>query len=79
MPKNDEEIRKSVKKYEESLSDSERNPNVQKDVEQLIERAAQTLPVSLGKQPRRGGYSGKQTHLRNTEGTSAKHSGKSHQ
>ena len=49
MPKNDEEIRKSIKKYEELLPDSERNPHAKEDVEKLIERAAQPLPEELGK------------------------------
>jgi hypothetical protein len=38
MPdKSDEEIRKSIKKYEESLPDSGRNPNAQQDTERLID------------------------------------------
>jgi quinol monooxygenase YgiN len=41
MPnKSDEEIRKSIKHFEESLPESERNPDTQKDTEHLIERAA---------------------------------------
>lgn len=79
MPKSDEDIRKSIRKYEESLHDSERNPHAKEDVEKLIERASQPLPAEPGKLPRRGGYSDKQTRLRKTEGTSAKHSDKSHQ
>jgi hypothetical protein len=45
MPdKPDEEIRKSIKRFEESLSESERNPDAQENTERLIERAAQPLP-----------------------------------
>jgi hypothetical protein len=45
MPdKPDEEIRKSIKRFEESLPDSELNPDAQENTERLIERAAQPLP-----------------------------------
>jgi len=45
MPdKPDEEIRKSIKRFEESLPESERNPDAQENTERLIERAAQPLP-----------------------------------
>lgn len=71
MPdKSDEEIRKSIKKYEESLPDSERNPSVEDDTKRLIERASQPLLTKPGKQPRRDGYSDTQTRSRNTEDTS---------
>ena len=76
--KSDEEIRKSIKKYEESLLDSERNPNVQEDVERTIERASQPLPSVQEKQPRRGDYTDTQTRSRKAEDTSAKHSDTSH-
>ena len=78
MPKDEEEIRKSISKYEESLSDAERNPGVQKDVENLIERAAQPLVVKRGKPRRSGGYTDTQTHSHNTEDTSDSHSDTSH-
>ncbi len=71
MPdKSDEEIRKSIKKYEESLPDSERNPNVQKDVEETIERASQPLPTKPEKQQPDGDYTDTQTHSHKTEDTS---------
>lgn len=71
MPdKSDEEIRRSIKKYEESLPDSERNPNVQEDVERLIERAARPLPSKQGKPQPGGDYTDTQTHSHNTEDTS---------
>ena len=71
MPdKSDEEIRKSIKKYEEELPDSERNPNVQKDVEGIIERASQPFPAKPEKQQHPDGYIDTQTHSRNTEDTS---------
>lgn len=71
MPdKSDEEIRKSIKKYEEGLPDSERNPNVQKDVEEAIERASQPLPSKPEKPRRPDGYTDTQTRSRNTEDTS---------
>jgi hypothetical protein len=71
MPdKSDEEIRKSIKKYEESLPDFERNPNAQEDAERLIERAAQPLPAKPEKQQHPDGYSDKQTRSRNIEDTS---------
>ena len=44
MPdKPDEEIRKSIKRFEESLPESEHDPDAQEDTERLIERAAQPL------------------------------------
>lgn len=71
MPnRSDEEIRKSIKQYEESLSESERNPNVQKDVERTIERASQPLPPKPEKQQPDDGYTGKQTRSRKAEDTS---------
>lgn len=71
MPnKSDEEIRASIKQYEESLPESERNPNVQEDVERTIERASQPLPSKPEKQPRRGDYTDTQTHSHKTEDTS---------
>ncbi len=80
MPKkSDEEIRKSINKYDESLPESERNPNVKKDVERLIERAAQPLSAKPGKPRRPGGYNDRQTHPRKTVDTSEKRSDTSHQ
>ena len=71
MPdKSDEEIRKSIKKYEESLPDSERNPNVEDDTKHLIERASQPLPAKPEKQQRRDDYNDTQTHSHKTEDTS---------
>jgi hypothetical protein len=71
MPdKSDEEIRKSIKKYEESLPDSERNPNVEDDTKRLIERASQPLPAKPEKQQPDDGYTDTQTHSHNTEDTS---------
>ena len=71
MPdKSDEEIRESIKKYEELLPDSERNPNAEDDTKRLIERASQPLPVKPEKQQPGGDYSDTQTRSRNTEDTS---------
>ena len=71
MPnKSDDEIRKSIKKYEESLPDSERNSNAEDDTKRLIERASWPLPVKLEKQQPDGGYTDTQTHSHNTEDTS---------
>ena len=70
MPKSDEDIRKSIKNYEEFLPESERNPHAKEDIEQLIERASQPLPLKPEKLPRRGGYNDKQTHSHNIEDTS---------
>lgn len=68
MPhKSDEEIRKSIKQYEETLPDTEKNPNVQADVERTIERASQPLPTKPEKQPRLGDYTDTQTRSHNTE------------
>lgn len=68
--KSDEEIRNSIKQFEETLSDAEKNPNVQADVERTIERASQPLPVKPEKQPRPGDYTDTRTHLHSTEDTS---------
>lgn len=71
MPdKPDEEIRKNIKKYEESLPDSERNPTVQEDTERLIERAAKPVPKDADKSRPDERYSEKQTRSRKAEGTS---------
>jgi hypothetical protein len=71
MPdKSDEEIRESIKKYEESLPDSERNPNVEDDTKRLIERAAQPLPTKPEKQQPDDDYNDRQTHSHKTEDTS---------
>jgi HAD superfamily hydrolase (TIGR01484 family) len=75
--KSDDEIRKSIKRYERPLPEFERNPNVQADVEKLIERASQPHPLKPEKRRRFDGYTGIQTHSHNTEGTSVKRSGKS--
>ena len=78
MPKSNDEIRKSIKKYEESLPDSERNPHAKEDIETLISRASQPLPSLQGKQQRADDYSDRQTRSRKVAGTSVKPSGKSH-
>ena len=69
----DEEIRKRIKKYEESLPDSERNPNAKEDFERTIERAAQPLPSEPGKQQPDGDCSDTQTHSHKAEDTSDSH------
>ena len=79
MPtKSDDEIRESIRNYEESLPESERNPNVQEDVERLIERASQPLPSAPETPPRRDGYSDTQTRSHTAEDTSDSHSDTSH-
>ncbi len=71
MPdKSDEEIRKSIKEYEEGLPEAERNPNVEDDTKRLIERASQPLPAKPEKPQRPDGYSDTQTHSHKTEDTS---------
>jgi hypothetical protein len=71
MPdKSDEDIRKSIKKYEEELPEAERNPNVEDDTKRLIERASRPLPVKPEKQQPGGGYTDTQTHSHKTEDTS---------
>lgn len=71
MPdKSDEEIRESIKRYEKSLPDSERNPNVEDDTKRLIERVSQPLPVKPEKQQPDDDYTDTQTRSRNTEDTS---------
>ena len=79
MPKSDEEIRNSIKKYEESLPDSERNPNAKEDIERLIVRAAQPLSSKPGKLRSSGSYTGRRTHSHTAEDTSEKRSDTSHQ
>lgn len=80
MPdKSDEEIRKSIMKYEESLPDSEINPNAKEDVKRLIVRAAQPLSSTPGKRRRPGSYTGRQTRSHTAEDTSDSHSDTSHQ
>ena len=78
MNQSDDETRKKVKQFEESLLESERNPNAKENLEQLIERAAQPLPKG-GDTPRPDErYTETQTHSRSTEDTSEKHSDTSH-
>ena len=79
MPKSDEEIRRSIKQYEQSLPDSEINPNAKEDVERLIVRAAQPLSSKPGKPRSPGSYTGKRTRLHKVEDTSEKRSDTSHQ
>lgn len=69
MTDNDD-TRQSIKKYEESLPDSDRNPHAKEDIERLIERAAQ--PLRPRQEPRQDddGYTDTRTHSRSTEDTS---------
>lgn len=70
MPKSNDEVRKSIKQWEESLPESERNPNAKEDFEKILERAAQPLESKPGKPRRAGGYTGKRTRSRTAEDTS---------
>lgn len=70
MPKSEDEVRKSIKAYEKTLPESERNPNVKNDVEGAIARASRPLGVKPEKRPPAGSYIEKQTHSHNTEDTS---------
>lgn len=80
MPnKSDEEIRKSIKQFEESLPESERNPDAQEDTAHLIERAAQPLPKDEDTPRPDERYIEKQTRSRKAEDTSDSHSDTSHQ
>ena len=80
MPdKSDEEIRKNIKRFEESLPESERNPDVKEDTERFIERTAQPLPKDEDKPHPEERYSEKQTHSRKAEDTSDSRSDTSHQ
>lgn len=70
MPdKSDEDIRKSIKRFEESLPESERNPEAQRDTEYLIERAAQPLPKDEGRPHPDERYNETQTRSRKAEDT----------
>ena len=80
MPnKSDEEIRENIKRFEESLPGSERNPDVQEDTKHLIERAAQPLPKDEDTPRPDGRYTEKQTRSHTAEDTSDSHSDTSHQ
>lgn len=80
MPnKPDEEIRESIKRFEESLPESERNPDVKEDTEHLIERAAQPLPKDEDRPHPDERYTEKQTRSRKAEDTSDSHNDMSHQ
>ena len=80
MPdKSDEEIRKSIKRFEESLPETERNPDAQEDTQRLIERAAQPLPEDEDRPHLDERYSEKQTRTRKAEDSSDSHSDMSHQ
>ena len=70
----DDEIRKKIGKYEESLPDSERNPNPEETVRSLIELSAQPLPAEKEQQKRADDYTDRQTHSRKAEDTSDLHS-----
>ena len=67
IDKSDEEIRKSIKRFEESLSESERNTNTQEDTGRLIERAAQPLPKDKDRPHPDERYTEKQTRSRTAE------------
>ena len=69
MPTNDD-IRKSVKQYEQSLPESQRNPNAKEDIERLIERAAQPLQPRQEQRRDGGDYTDTQTRSRKTGDTS---------
>ena len=79
MPKSDEEIRKSIKQYEQSLPDSEINPKADEDIQRLIVRAAQPLSSKPGKPRSSGSYSGRRTRSHKAEDTSGSQNDKSHQ
>ena len=68
--KSDEEIRKSIKKYEELLPDSEHNPSVEEDTDRLIKLASRPLPAKSEKQQPGGDYTDTQTRSHKTEDTS---------
>ena len=70
MPKSNEEIRKSIAKWEQNLPELERNPNAKESVEKILKQAAQPLELKPGKPRRSGGYNGKQTRSRKAEDTS---------
>ena len=70
MPKNNEEIRKSIAEWEKNLPESERNPNAKQTVEKILKQAAQPIESKPGKPRHPGGYTGKQTRSHTTEDTS---------
>jgi len=80
MPnKSDEEIRQNIKRFEESLPESERNPAAKEDTERLIERAGQPLPKDEDRPHPDERYSEKQTRSHKAEDTSDSRSDTSHQ
>lgn len=71
MPnKPDEDIRKSITEYQDSLPDSAKNPNVKVDVQKLIQRASQPLSRAPETPPGADGYTETQTRPHKTEDTS---------
>jgi hypothetical protein len=70
MPKSNEEIRKSIAKWEKKLPASERRSNAKQVFEKTLQRAAQPLESKPGKPRRLGGYSGKRTRSHKAEDTS---------
>lgn len=70
LNKPDEDIRKSINKYQKSLSDSDKNPHAKEDVEKLIRRASQPLSKAPETPPDADGYTETQTRPRKTEDTS---------
>lgn len=57
----DDQIRKSIKKYDESLPDSVRNPHHKEDFERLIEHAAKPIQPKPETPPPSDNYNGTQT------------------
>lgn len=71
MPnKSDEDIRKSINKYQNSLPGSAKNPNVKEDVEKLIKRASKPLSKAPETPPDADGYNETQTRPHKTGDTS---------
>ena len=68
--KSDDEIRESINKYQDSLPDSRKNPNIKKDVEKLIQRASQPLSKAQETLTGADGYTETQTRPHKTEDTS---------
>ncbi len=70
MPLNDDEIRKKVKDFEESLPDDQRNPKAKEDFRELTERAAKPLPKDTEKSEPSENYTETQTRSHSTGDTS---------
>ena len=80
MPKKKPLTDKERQTFVDNLPVDQRNADPKKVLDGLIERAS-TTPIlkDLEQSAVDAGYSGKQTRLRKAEGTSEKHSDKSHQ